>query len=89
MKSKIHIEIHIKTFKPLLHISILREHTLFLAKLSIKTISEFLPYINPVGNVAACRVFVCALYLVQREGGCTTHIQTQDMLPHHQVNIMK
>jgi hypothetical protein len=50
MKSKIHIKIHIKTFKTLLHVSILRPSSgsihCSLLKLYIKIISELLRYIS-------------------------------------------
>jgi hypothetical protein len=52
MKYKIHIKIHIKTFKTLLHISILRSSSgsihYSLLKLYIKKITELLLNINPV-----------------------------------------
>ena len=50
---------------------IFREHIFSLIKLYTKTISDLLRYIN-FGDVAACRVFVCASYAVQP----TTHIQS-------------
>jgi len=70
---------YIKTLETLLHVSILRSSSgstySSLLELYIKTISDLLRYIN-FGDVAACRVFVCASYTVQR----TTHIQTHDLL---------
>ena len=50
------------------HMIILRQHTMFLATVIIKTFSELLLYVN-FGAVAACRVFVCESYAVQNEPG--------------------
>jgi hypothetical protein len=52
MNYKIHIKIHIKTFKTFLDVSILRSSSVsidcFLPKLFIKTISELIRCINPM-----------------------------------------
>jgi hypothetical protein len=76
INSKIHIKIHIKTFKMLLHVSILRSSSgsihCSLLNLYSKTISELLRYINPVMwqhvvclyvRSTLCRERRCALQL--------------------------
>ena len=66
-------KIYIKTLKTLLHFSILRSSSgstyCSLLKLCVKAISDLLRYIN-FGDVAPCRVFVCASYAVQSGTGC-------------------
>jgi hypothetical protein len=73
VNSIIHIKIHTKTLKTLLHVSILRSSSgrihCSLLKLYIKTIRELLRYVNPVmWHHAACitlaRNNVCSLMII-------------------------
>jgi hypothetical protein len=89
MNSKIHIKIHIRTFKTLLHISILRSSSgsihCSMLKLYIKQwVNYFVISTRWCGSMSC--VCMCDWSL---SGQGTTHIQTHDMLPHHRVNKTK